>query len=61
MLSRMAEMSPPLVPPMYSPISRERPSTGFMLKVIGRKRATPMVTVIPGMDPKRIPRTVPPR
>lgn len=32
-----------------------------MLKVMGRNKATPIVTVMPGIDPKRIPRTVPPK
>lgn len=61
MLKSIADMSPPLVPPIYSPISSDSPFTGVMLNVTGRKRATPpMVTVIPGIEPKSIPSTVPP-
>lgn len=61
MFSSTAEMRPPEVPPIYSPMSNERPCTGSILNVMGRNKATPMVTVMPGMDPNKIPSTVPPK
>ena len=58
-LSRIAEIRPPDVPPIYRASSSEMPSIGDMPKVTGRNRATPMVTVRPGMAPTMMPTIVP--
>ena len=57
--SKMAEIRPPEMPPMYRPTSRARPLVTSMLKVRGRNRTTAMVADRPGMEPKMMPIMVP--
>jgi hypothetical protein len=57
--NKIADISPPDVPPMYSAHSIEKASTGSMPKVSGKQSATPSVAVMPGSAPKRIPSAVP--
>ena len=57
--NKIAEINPPEIPPMYSPISNEIPLVGSRPKDKGRNRTTAMVADSPGMDPKMIPTTTP--
>lgn len=59
MLSRMAEIRPPEIPPMYTATSRFMPMEGVMLKVRGRNNATAMAAESPGMEPNIIPTATP--
>ena len=59
MLSRLAEMQPPEMPPMYIPVTRVMESTGFMKKVNGKAMVTAITAVSPGMAPKTMPPKTP--
>jgi hypothetical protein len=58
-LSNMADIRPPDIPPMYKPISREIPFIGLMPKDMGRNKTTAIVADKPGMEPKIIPTITP--
>ncbi len=57
--SRMAEIRPPEIPPMYSAISMEMPCEEVTEYVTGRNMTTAIVAVRPGIEPKMIPTMVP--
>ena len=61
MLIRIAVMRPPEMPPTKSPTSRLRLITGSTPKVSGRHSAMAMVAVSPGIEPKMMPTTTPPK
>jgi hypothetical protein len=58
-LSNIADISPPDIPPMYKPINNEIPFIGVIPKDMGRNKTTAMVADNPGMDPKIIPTITP--
>ncbi len=59
MLSRIAEMSPPEIPPIYTATSTFIPSDELMENVSGRNNATAIDALRPGIDPKMIPTATP--
>jgi hypothetical protein len=56
---RIPEIWPPANPPTNTPIIAANPSIDFIPKVSGKRRAAPMVTVKPGIQPTTIPAIVP--
>ena len=59
MFSKIAEIRPPEIPPIYTATSIFMPREELMLKVSGSIRATAMEAERPGMEPKMIPITTP--
>ena len=57
--SRMAEISPPEIPPSYKPTRSEIPFIGVIPKDIGRNRTTAIVADRPGIEPNMIPTITP--
>ena len=59
MLRRIAEMRPPEIPPMYTATSTFIPSDELIENVSGKKSATAIDALRPGIDPKIIPTATP--
>ena len=57
--SKIAEIRPPEIPPIYNAIRTEIPCVAAILYVTGRNMAMAMVAVSPGIQPKMIPTKVP--
>jgi hypothetical protein len=58
-LSRLAEMRPPEMPPTKMPINKHSPGIDAIPKVNGSIKTMPIVAVRPGTAPKIIPKIVP--
>ena len=59
MLSKIAEIKPPEIPPMYTATNTFIPKTALILNVNGNIKATAIEADNPGMAPKIIPMITP--
>ena len=59
MFIRIADIAPPAMPPMYTPINVPIAVTSLIEKVRGIIRATPIVALNPGSAPKMRPTATP--
>src|SRR5699024_9170928 len=57
--NKTADIDPPYIAPLYTPINKRSASCASIPIVKGTNIATPMVAVNPGNDPMTIPAVVP--